>query len=457
MKKRNIDLLNGPILKTLARLAGPIMAAGFIQMAYNLTDMLWLGRLSSAAVTAAGLAGMFLWLASGLSLMIRMGSQVQVGQNLGAGNFAQARHFVTAGFQLDLVFGLSFSLLAVLLAPNLIGFFNLHDAGTIANSISYLYITCGLCLFSFLNMLFTGTLNAMGDSKTPFKIGSIGLIVNIILDPLLIFGWRSIPAFGVIGAGWATIISQFLVTVLYIYACRDNEMFTRLALLKKQDRQVYRAIIRIGAPSGLSSMLFSIIAMVVSRQLSAFGDSAIAVQKVGVQVESISWMTADGFGSAVNAFVAQNYGAGKYDRVKKGIRGAMIITIIWGSFCVLLLTLGAEPIFRAFIQEEELVPLGASYLRILGYSELLNCVEITCAGAFNGLGHTMPPSVTEIVLSAIRIPLVALLSATALGLDGAWWSCSISCGLKGIVLLTWLMVSLPKMLKEKPEKAALTC
>jgi len=446
--KREIDLLNGPIMPTLAKLAGPIMATGFVQMAYNLTDMFWLGKLSSGAVTAAGLAGMFMWLASGLALMVRMGTQVKVGQLLGAGEYGPARQHAAAGFQLDIVLALAFTVLALGAAPALIGFFNLSSPETVVQGIDYLHITCGLCIFSFINMLFTGILNAMGNSRTPFRISSIGLIINIVLDPLMIFGVGPVPAMGVVGAAWATVIAQLVVCILYVYSCQDTDFFRKLPLLRRQPGQTYNSILRIGAPSGLGSMLFSVIAMVVSRQLSVFGDGAIAAQKVGVQIESISWMTADGFGSAANAFVAQNYGARRYERVRQGMRSALVITVVWGLFCVGLLTIFAERIFTAFISDPALTAIGASYLRILGYSEMLNCVEITCAGIFNGLGRTLPPSITEIVLTAIRIPLVSILSATPLGLDGAWWSCSISCILKGAVLFIWLVLALPRMLKD---------
>lgn len=122
-------------------------------------------------------------------------------------------------------------------------------------------------------------------------------------------------------------------------------------------------------------MLFTGISMIIAR-LVANGDAAVAVQKVGSQIESISWMTTDGFAAAVNSFIAQNHGAGNRDRIRKGYSHAMGIVLVWGIFCTLLLILCPEPIFRIFITEPDVIPMGVDYLMILGVSQLFMSVEI---------------------------------------------------------------------------------
>ena len=173
----------------------------------------------------------------------------------------------------------------------------------------------------------------------------------------------------------------------------------------------------------------------------------MAVQKVGSQIESISWMTADGFAAAVNSFIAQNHGAGNSKRIRKGYKNAMVIVLIWGLFCTFLLIGCPAPIFRIFITEADVLPMGVDYLVILGVSQLFMSVEITTAGAFAGFGKTVPPSVVSILFTAIRIPLALILVNTALGLNGIWWSITISSILKGIILLCWFLRFLKKMIK----------
>ena len=173
--------------------------------------------------------------------------------------------------------------------------------------------------------------------------------------------------------------------------------------------------------------------MVLTRFVTAWGDTAVAVQRVGGQVESLSWMTADGFGMAINAFVGQNYGAGNLKRVKKGYMTAAGIMSIWGLFTTILLIAGAVPIISLFIHEVEVIPAGASYLRIIGFSEMFMCVELMTVGAMSGMGKTMEASVITILLTSARIPLAMILGSTSLGLDGIWWALTISSVTKGIL------------------------
>lgn len=434
MRKR-VNLLEGPIFASLAKLAFPIMATSLIQMAYNMTDMIWIGRISSDAVAAVGAAGMYMWLSSGLAMIAKMGGQVKVGQTLGAGDERQAAGFTESALQLGIIFGILFGFVSIVFSGPLIGFFRLNSAQVVADAKIYLEITCGAVVFSFLNQIFTGIMTAMGNSKTSFVATAVGLVVNIVLDPVLIFGVGPIPGFGVLGAAVATVLAQAIVTAMFVWAAAHEEhIFRRVKLTAHLNGRQMRAIFQIGIPSGIQSMMFTGISMVIARMIAGFGDAAVAVQKVGSQIESISWMTAEGFAAAVNSFVAQNFGAGDIRRVKKGYWTAMRVVAVWGCFCTLLLIGFPEPIFRIFIPDAELVPMGVDYLRILGISQLLMCVEITTAGAFAGLGRTIPPSVTGILLTAARIPLAAVLIGTPLGLNGIWWSIAVSSMLKGIVL-----------------------
>lgn len=191
-------------------------------------------------------------------------------------------------------------------------------------------------------------------------------------------------------------------------------------------------------------MMFTGISMIIARMIAGYGDAAVAVQKVGSQIESISWMTAEGFAAAVNSFIAQNYGAGNRTRIRKGYTCAMGVVFVWGIVCTLLLMLCPGPIFRIFITEAAVLPLGIDYLVILGVSQLFMSAEITTAGAFSGYGKTIPPSVISIVFTVLRIPLALVLCRTPLALNGIWWSITISSILKGVLLLAWFLHFLRK-------------
>lgn len=450
--KRGIDLLNGPIAGSLAKLALPMMGTSLIQMAYNLTDMIWIGRISSNAVAAVGAAGMYMWLSNGLSTLARMGGQVRVAHALGAGQRDEAVGYARTAIQMGLLFGLVYGLIAVVCSRGLIGFFKLNTAEVISDARIYLMITCGGIVFTFLNQILTGLMTAMGNSIVTFISTSIGLVINLFLDPVLIFGIGPFPEMGVAGAAVATVFAQVIVFLVYLcHVRKEPVIFKRLALFTRPDGRKAGEIVKIGFPVALQSTLFTVISMLIARLIAGWGDAAVAVQKVGSQIESISWMTAEGFGNALNAFVAQNYGAGRMQRVRKGYRTALGIVLIWGAFTTAVLILCPQFLFRIFITEPEVIPMGVDYLRILGASQLFMCLEMTAAGAFQGLGRTVPPSATGIVFTSMRIPMAMLLSATALKLNGIWWSISISSIIKGLVLPVWLMLTLRAMRRMEKE------
>ena len=437
--KTRINLLEGNILPALSALALPIMATSLIQMAYNLIDMIWIGKIGASAVASVGAAGMFMWLSNGLATLAKMGGQIKVGHALGAQKKEDAASYAQSSIQMGIVFAIGFGILSVVFADEMIGFFQLNSAQVIQDAKLYLMITCGLVIFSFMNQIFTGILTAMGNSRTSFIATGIGLVLNIVLDPLFIFGFGAIPPMVVAGAAIATVLAQLVVMLLFLYTIlRDTVLFSNVHILHSYSSQHTMEIFRIGLPSAVQSMLFSGISMVIARLIAGWGDAAVAVQKVGSQIESISWMTAEGYAAALNSFVAQNHGAKNTDRIREGYRLSMIVMLSWGVFCSLVLIVFPQLIFQVFIQEAEVLPMGVDYLRILGVSQLFMCMEITTAGAFSGLGKTLPPSIVSITLTGARIPMAILLGRW-LGLNGVWWAITISSIGKGIVLLGWFL------------------
>ena len=444
--KKNIDLLNGNILASLTELALPIMATSLVQTAYNLTDMAWIGMVGSDAVAAVGAAAMYTWLSSGVATLARMGGQVKSAHAYGEGNRREAVQYGKGALQLALVLAAVYGIITNLFAGPLIGFFHLNSFLVVEDAIVYLRIACGLILFAFIGQTLTGLYTASGNSRTPFVANCIGMGANIVLDPLLIFGLGPIHGMGVAGAAVATVTAQFIVSLVLVISMRkDPVLAAQMRIWIPTPLSNIKTMVRIGFPAAIQSMLYCGISMVLTRFVTAWGDTAVAVQRVGGQIESISWMTADGFGTAINAFVGQNYGAGNLKRVKKGYMTASVIMFIWGIFTTCLLIFGAAPIFSLFIHEPEVIPAGADYLRIIGFSEMFMCVELMTVGALSGMGKTMEASVITIILTAARIPLAVILGGTALGLNGIWWALTISSIVKGIIFFVYYLHIMKRM------------
>lgn len=447
---QKVDLLHGRILPSLAKLAFPIMATQLIQMAYNLTDMIWIGRVGSGAVAAVGASGMYLWLANGLATIPRLGGQVKAAHALGSGDTEKAAAYAAAAFRLGAVLAGACTAVYLIFYKPLTAFFRLNDPAVVRDAECYLLVVALGLFFSFFNQIFTGLFTCMGASAVTFRSTAAGLAANIVLDPLFIFGLGPLPALGVAGAAIATVLAQGVVFLLFLLAARrEGALFPHLQLRRRRSRADYADILRIGLPVSVQSIFFSSLSMIIARLIAGWGDAAVAVQKVGSQIESISWMTADGFASAVNAFVAQNYGAKQPARIRRGTAGAAALMAGWGLLTGALLVIFPQALFRVFIQEEAVLPMGVDYLRILGYSQLFMCMEITCTGAFQGLGRPMVPTVVSVIFNTARIPMALILSATALSLNGVWWAITLSSILKGLIIPVWFVVILRQYLRRE--------
>ncbi|CAG7840389.1 multidrug transporter MatE [Clostridium novyi B str. ATCC 27606] len=434
------QLTKGKIFPALIKLAIPIMGTSFVQMAYNMTDMIYIGRMGSSAVAAIGTAGFFTWFAMGLILISRTGAEIGVSQSIGREDIRSAKKYAKNTIILNILLALIYGSFLIIFRRQLIGFFNLGNENVIDMAINYLVIIAIGINFYFINPVFTGIYNGSGDSKTPFRFNVVGLASNMILDPVLIFGIGPFPALGVRGAAIATVFSQIVVSVLFILSVRKSILIRGFSF-KDFDFEYMKNIFKFGFPVAMQNALFCVFSMIIARIISVWGNVAIAVQKVGSQIESISWMTAGGFQTAISTFVGQNYGAKKWDRIIDGYKAAVIIVGTIGVFATCLLIFGAEPIFSFFIPEKSTIPYGVDYLKILGISQFFMCMEIATAGAFNGMGKTVPPAIVGIVFTGLRIPS-ALMVSKYLGLNGVWWCISISSIIKGIVLTSCFLIYL---------------
>lgn len=439
------DFTRGNIGKQIINLALPIMGTAFIQMAYNMTDILWIGRVGSGAAAAVGAAGFFLWLANSFVYTTKIGAEVTIAQSLGSGEGHVALRYARHALVIAIVMGIVYGLFVFTFSSNLVAFFRLGNETVNSNMEEYLRVIALGMLFVFLNPTYSGMYNGSGLSRIPFNANAIGLVINIVLDPLLIYGIGPFPRMEVRGAAYATLISQGIVTVIfYLYSCSKKSPFRDMLKGFVPKRALFARIFRIGIPVSAQSGLFAVFAMILARIAAGWGPIGVAVQSVGAQIEAISWMTASGFSTALSSFVGQNYGAKNFRRIRLGYYRTLGITLSIGLVTSLLFIVFGGYIFGFFIPEPQAMKEGGLYLQILGYSQLLMILEITTAGAFNGMGKTLPPSITGIVLNGLRIPMALGLSA-AVGLSGVWWSITISSWLKGIVLFVWFALVLLKL------------
>lgn len=445
------DLTQGKIFNALLRLALPIAGSQVMQMAYNLTDMFWLGRVSSEALAASGAAGLFIWLSVGLMLIGRVGAEVGVSQARGRNDLEDAYRHSRVAVYIAAVLGVSFGAFLFVFRNPLIGFFNFQEAQVASDAALYVAIMAFGIPAMYTSSAIGGAFVASGNARTPFLINSGGLILNMILTPLFIFTLN----LGVFGAALSSVISQGIVLFVSILSIkyfksrpfseyRFSAKFSLTAIINDLKSGTSNAIFRLTIPVCLENTLFPLLTMVTTRFEVSFGAFALSMSRVATQIESLSWLVGAGFGAALTAFVGQNFGANKHDRIKHGVKYATFFLTGWGGFVMLVMWFGGELIFAMFLPEyvydSAMRNLFVTYMRILAACQIFANLEYVASNAFRGKGRTIPPSVSSITSNLVRVPLAFLLSRTPLGVLGVWAAVSFTAGLRGVMVCIWYVV-----------------
>lgn len=436
------NLTEGPIRKLLFNLAVPIMGTSFIQMAYSLTDMVWVGRLGSGAVAAIGAVGILTWMTQSISLMSKVGAEVSVGHSIGARNTEDAQTYASHNLTIGLLISLIWGALLFIFARPIIGLYRL-EADVSAYAVEYLRIVATGFPFIFLASAFTGIHNASGMSKIPFYVSGSGLVMNMVLDPLFIFGVN----LGTAGAAYATWLSQATVVLLFIYQVKIRKrLWPDFRIFVRLKKKYCLHIIHLGLPVALLNSFFAIINLLMGRTATTYGGHiGLMALTAGGQIEAIAWNTSQGFSTALSAFTAQNYAARKKERIDQAYRTTLQMTSIFGLACTLLFVFWGSDIFSLFVPETAAYQAGGEFLRIDGYSMLFMMLEITMQGLFYGTGRTVPPAIISITFNTLRVPLAIYLGAIGLGISGVWWAISISSILKGLTSFIWFRLLEKKM------------
>lgn len=461
------DLTKGSILRGLLWVSIPVLIQSLVNMAYNLTDMFWVSKVSSMglseteAIAGVGTAGFYMWFGMGVIALVKTGTSIKVSHAVGANETEKVDTYGNTAISLMVVIATVYAL---------IGFFGArlyanswgYESLTVVNyTIDYLRIITIFGISIFITNTFSGVYNGLGVTTMTLLVTSTGLVVNMILDPIFIldqftvFG-MTINGLGmtVKGAAIATVIAQGIVLVVYSLLFFTKRRPFNFNPLKFFNWNAAKEIVRISFPIAIQGVLFTSIAMVVTRMQSAYGADIVATQRLGSQIEALAWMMALGIQVGVATFVGQNYGAKLFDRIRDGYKVTLKLMIPYGIIISLSLFLFARPIFSLFTQDPAFLDLGERYLRILSFSQLFMIIELSTAGVFTGLGQTKYPAFVGIFGNVLRIPVAALLSIP-LGFIGIWWAISLTSVLKGVVLLMIFVFVFRSLLVKDPIKVEL--
>ena len=421
---KETDLTKGKVISVITSLALPIMGSSFLQFTYNLIDMMWVGRLGSGAVASIGSSSLYINIGNAINSLVVIGTGIKVAHAIGRNDNNEVKEYINSGIIINTIIGIIFGLVLILAGKGFIGFLNLNNYEVERNAYHYLALNAPILFFAFFNMMYTRILGSFGNNKLAFKINAVGVILNIILDPILIYVFK----FGVIGAGLSTLSANIIM--FFLFRINSNGILNYTFGICV-DYVKIKEIARLGFPMAFQRILFTIINILLAKIIAVFGSDAIAAQKVGVQIESIAYMIIGGLNGAVASFTGQNFGASKFKRIKEGYKSALLIGIIYSMVMACAFLLFNKPMIRLFIRDEATIVIAAAYLKAVAFSQIFSAIEMISNGLFTGIGKPNIPASISIIFTSLRIPF-ALLLIKPFGINGIWISISLSSILKGI-------------------------
>ena len=399
---KETDLTKGKVISVITSLALPIMGSSFLQFTYNLIDMIWVGRLGSGAVASIGSSSLYINIGNAINSLVVIGTGIKVAHAIGRNDSNEVKEYINSGIIINTIIGIIFGLVLILAGKGFIGFLNLNNYEVERNAYHYLALNAPILFFAFFNMMYTRILGSFGNNKLAFKINAVGVILNIILDPILIYVFK----FGVIGAGLSTLSANIIM--FFLFRINSNGILNYTFGICV-DYVKIKEIARLGFPMAFQRILFTIINILLAKIIAVFGSDAIAAQKVGVQIESIAYMIIGGLNGAVASFTGQNFGASKFKRIKEGYKSALLIGIIYSMVMACAFLLFNKPMIRLFIRDEATIVIAAAYLKAVAFSQIFSAIEMISNGLFTGIGKPNIPASISIIFTSLRIPFALLL------------------------------------------------
>jgi putative MATE family efflux protein len=422
------DILGGTIWKALLHLSLPIIIAHFFQTLYNLADAFWLGKVGKTALAAPTISFNILFIVIAIASGLGVGGTTLVGQYKGAGK--EDKVSATAGntFMLIGLISLGLSILGFIFSPQLLRLLQ-TPADAFPETLNYMRIMFIGVPFIFGFYVYRGLMQGYGDTVTPMKIVAVTVVLNVALDPLLIFGVGPFPKLGVVGAGVATVFSQFLASLTGILLLSRGKKGIKMGFESfRFNADIIRSIFKIGIPISISQTGTSLGFTLLIGIVNTFGTSVIGAFGVGNRIINILVMPAMGLAQGSSTMVAQNIGADQVDRAESSVWTAVWMNSAAIVIFTTLLTFFGGYVTRFFINDPEVIEIGHRFFRITSYSVLLFSVMMVFTGAFQGSGHTMPVFVMQMIrLWGLRIPLVVLFTKVLnYGDNGIFWGMTLS-------------------------------
>lgn len=418
------DLTTISISKGIWILAIPMIVSNMLQAAFNLVDMIWVGRLGPAALAAVAMAGQILMIVMFVMIGVGTGTTAMVARAVGKKDRPKADNVAMQSLILGFIGSAVFAVIGYIFSPWLLEILGAKP-DVVQLGTGYLQITFAGVIVMFFMFLISAILHGAGDAATPMLVLAGSTVLNVVLDPIFIFGFGFIPALGVNGAAWATVLSRGIgsLIALEILLRGRSRIHVRMEYFKIDLETIWR-ILRIGIPASTQMSLRGLVNLAMIAIVAGFGTFAVAAYGSGQRLFMLAMMPGFALGMAAGTMVGQNLGAKQPERATLSAWTTVGYYSIFMLFMAFVFIAFAPYLILLFNNNPEVVKIGTSFLRITALGTIFIAPGLILGRSMSGAGDTLPPMIiTFVALWMIQIPLAIFLSRIpALGITGIWFA-----------------------------------
>ncbi len=437
-KKYNSELiLKGNMLQAILSIAIPVVINSFLQTMYNLTDTYWLGKIGTEQLAAINLVTPVQNIILNFGSGITVAGAVLISQYIGAKDYKNANSMANQIFACAMIFAFACAGICFLATPAIVSWLG-ADGMTFTYSKTYLQIVILDMPLLYAINIFSATNQAQGDTVRPMLLNFLGIIINMLLDPLFMVVFD----LNVAGAALATLLAKAPSAVIALYALTRKDKTIHLDLRHiRFEKDKLRSIFRVGLPTAIGGSTMQLGFLLMSRNVYEYGTQAMAAYGIGNKCNGVITLPSNGIGSAVATIVGQNVGAKQYDRAEQGYKLSRRICVIF--LFVGGLILSRSPISTAivsiFSDDPEVIAMAADFLSIMAFCCWTNGIYNTTVGLFQGTGHTE----VNMIVDATRLWIFRFLtlficeSVFHMGVRSVWFSVVVSNAISSLIL--WIL------------------
>ena len=415
------DLTTGSISRHLLKTTGFMLVTMVFQTLYFLVDLYWVGRLGKEAIAGVGIAGNLTFIVLAITQMLGVGTTTLISHAAGRKERDEAQQVLTQSLLLAVFIGALFLLAVSALRESYVGSLS-PDPVSAAAANSYLSWFIPAMALQFPMVVMAAALRGTGNFKPGMVVQTATVIINIVLAPVLMFGWIGTPAMGVAGAGLASFVAIIIGTIWLAFYFLEAASYLKLHPRFKPHAGMWGQVLKIGLPAGVEFALVAVYLFVVYTVSRPFGAAAQAGFGIGQRIIQAGFMPIVALGFAVAPVAGQNFGARKTERVRETFKRAALMATVLTTLVTVACLFADEPMIGFFSSDPGVIAVGAEYLRIIAWGTVASGIVFVNGSMFQAMGNTIPPLLASLMrILVVAIPVILLSRMPAFELRWVWY------------------------------------